>query len=411
MKRNLYLLLFLFAGKILPAVAQPAWTNYNMSNSQLAANEIHCILLQNDSTAWIGTDYGLSKLVNGSFTNYYTTNSNIPANSIRSLAIDTANTLWVGTFSNGFATFDGNTWTGYNTQNSPLPDDFVRSMAVDTTGDKWFGTTGGLAKMDSLNNWTIYTMWNSILGSNNIAAIYVDTLTNNKWVGTVNGGLLLIEKDTNLTSYTVQTSGISDNTILSIDMDSMSNVALASPANGLIYKLSGFGWFTYNLASSTIPTAGLTSLKNDSIDQPWIATFDKGLLYKNGSNFIMYDTTNSPLEEEHMTFVTIDRFGKVWIGSETKGLYILDPKLLTGMEEPGFTPNVTVYPNPVQDELHYMAGAVPESVEVLDLNGKCLLRTENAKESLSVGFLSSGMYQVKFYFANGREVIRKMIRQ
>lgn len=392
-------------------VAQPAWTNYNLSNSQLAADQIHCILIENDSTTWIGTDYGLSKLVNGTFTNYYTSNSNIPANSIRSLALDSNNTLWVGTFSNGLASFDGTTWTGYNTLNSPLPDDFIRSLAIDTTGDKWIGTTGGLAKMDSLNNWTIYTMWNSALGSNNIAAIYVDTLTNNKWVGTVNGGLLLIEKDTNLTSFTVQNSGISDNTILSIDMDSLGNTILASPANGLIVKLSGFGWFTYNLASSSIPTAGLTSIKNDIIDQPWIGTFDKGLLYKNGSNFVMYDTSNSPIDDEHITFVTVDRFGKVWFGTETKGLYILDPALLTGLPEAGAATNVIVYPNPVQDELHYMAGAVPLKVEIYDLNGKLLVATEDATEALATGELNTGVYQVKFYFENGSVAVRKMIKQ
>ncbi len=411
MKKRLLFLSFMFCCLSGVTFAQPAWTNYNLSNSQLAADQVHCILIENDSTTWIGTDYGLSKLVNGTFTNFYTSNSNIPANSIRSLAIDSNKTLWVGTFSNGLAAFDGTNWTGYNSLNSSLPDDFVRSLAIDTTGDKWIGTTGGLVKLDSLNNWTIYTMWNSVLGSNNIAAIYVDTLTNNKWVGTVNGGLLLIEKDTNLTSYTVQTSGISDNTILSIDMDSLGNIQLASPANGLIIKLSGFGWFTYNLASSTIPTAGLTSVKNDSIDQPWIGTFDKGLLYKNGSNFIMYDTSNSPIEDEHITFVTVDRFGKVWFGTETKGLYILDPSLLTGLTEAGTAPNVIVYPNPVQEELHYMAGAVPERVEIYDLNGRLMVWTEDSRQALATGQLHAGIYQVKFYFGNGSTVTRKMIRQ
>ena len=175
--------------------------------------------------------------------------------------------------------------------------------------------------------------------------------------------------------------------------------------------MSGFGWFTYNLASSTIPTAGLTSLKNDSIDQPWIGTFDKGLLYKNGSNFIMYDTSNSPLDDEHVTFVTIDRFGKVWIGTETKGLYILDPALLTGLSEAGLTTNVTVYPNPVQDELHYIAGAAPHRVEILDLNGKMVAASADPKEAINTSRLSAGIYQVKFCFENGSVAIRKMIKQ
>jgi ligand-binding sensor domain-containing protein len=390
---------------------QQAWTHFDQTNSQLANDVVHCIHLENDTVAWIGTDFGLSKLVGSTFTNYYTSNSQIPANSIRSLAQDTAGTLWVGTFSNGLGSFDGSTWTLYNTLNSPMPDDFVRSLAIDTSNQKWIGTTGGLAKVDSLNNWTIYTMWNSIIGSNNIAAIFVDTATNDKWVGTVNGGLLLVEKDTNLTSFTVQNSGISDNTILGIDRDNLGNTLMASPANGLIVKLSGFGWFTYNLVSSNIPTAGLTSLKADATGEPWIGTFDKGLLYKNGSNFIMYDTSNSPLKDVHITSVKVDGTGKVWIGTASKGLYILDPSLLTGIENTTLTPNVRVYPNPVNTHLNYIAGASPLMIEITDLHGRVILQHHDTREAADVSSLQSGTYLARFRFSNGSTVNKTFIKQ
>lgn len=390
---------------------QQAWTHFDQSNSQLANDVVHCIHLENDSVVWIGTDFGLSKLAGTTFTNYFTSNSQIPANSIRSLAQDTTGVLWVGTFSNGLGSFDGTNWTLYNTLNSPMPDDYVRSLAVDTSNQKWIGTTGGLAKVDSLNNWTIYTMWNSILGSNNIAAIYVDSATNDKWIGTVNGGVLLVEKDTNLTSFTVQSSGISDNTILSINKDNAGNKLMASPANGLIVKLTGSLWFTYNLVSSNIPTPGLTSLDPDSSGEPWIGTFDKGLLYKNGSNFLMYDTANSPLEDVHVTCVKVDGQGRVWIGTASKGLYILDPSLLTGIESINTTPNVIVYPNPVVDNLHYMAGSSPLQIEIADLHGRVILVERNAQKAADVSMLQSGIYIARFRFANGSTVNRTFVRQ
>lgn len=409
MKQILLSLALLFTST--QAISQQAWTNFTTSNSQISDNSIRCILFENDSTTWIGTDFGLSKLVNGNWTSYNTSNSNIPANGIRSLAIDSLNTIWVGTFSNGLASFDGTTWTSYNTLNSPLPDDFVRSLAVDTLGQKWIGTTAGLAKIDSLNNWTIYTMWNSILGSNNIACIYVDTLTDNKWVGTVNGGVLLIEKDTNLTTYTVQNSGISDNTILSIDMDSLNNVYMASPANGLIVKLAGFGWFTYNLVSSNIPTAGLTSVSFDLIDKPWMGSFDKGLLYKDGNNFIMYDTANSPLTDVMIQCVRVNDSGKVWIGTQTGGLYILDPSLLTGIQQPDGATNVNVYPNPAAEIVYIQSRTGISMLEVSDLNGRHLVQDATGRNEIVLSSFTKGVYQLKIHLEDGSVIVKKLIKQ
>lgn len=409
MKKLLLSLALLFTSSL--AISQQAWTNYTTTNSQISDNSIRCILFENDSTTWIGTDFGLSKLVNGNWTSYNTSNSNIPANGIRSLAIDSLNTLWVGTFSNGFASFDGTAWTSYNTLNSPLPDDFVRSLAVDTLGQKWIGTTAGLAKIDSLNNWTIYTMWNSILGSNNIACIYVDTLTDNKWVGTVNGGVLLIEKDTNLTTYTVQNSGISDNTVLSIDMDSLGNVYMASPANGLIVKLAGFGWFTYNLVSSNIPTAGLTSVSFDLIDKPWMGSFDKGLLYKDGNNFIMYDTANSPLTDIMIQSVRVDDSGKVWVGTQTGGLFILDPSLLTGIPQAEGITNVHAYPNPSSGSVFIQSRIGVSMVVLSDLNGRILLQDESGNKEVDLSSFTKGVYQLRIQLEDGSVVVKKLIRQ
>lgn len=409
MKNILFLLAMMCC--TVKVVAQ-ACVNYNQSNSQIPNDLVHTLLLGNNNDAWIGTDFGLTYFDGSTFTNYYTSNSPLPANSIRSLARDTSGTLWIGTFSNGLGTFDGTNWTLQNTANSPLPDDYVRSLAIDTLNQKWIGTTGGLAKIDAANNWTIYTMWNSILGSNNIASLYVDPSTNDKWAGTVNGGVLLIEKDTNLTLYTVQNSGIADNSILGIHQDLLGNTMMASPSNGLIVKLSGFGWLTYNLASSNIPTAGLTSLDRDAAGNPYMGTFDKGLLYKTGNNFIAFDTTNTPIADMHITCVKVEAgSGKVWVGTLSKGLYILDPTLLSGLENPGLIPNVTVYPNPADTRLHYIAGSLPVRVDILDAGGRLVAAETDPAAAVSVEELAPGSYLARFLFKNGSTVTRSFLRR
>ena len=392
--------------------AQIAWTVYTTGNSSLPDNSVRCISFENDSTTWIGTDFGLVKMVNGTITNYNTANSGLTNNTIRSLAIDKNGLKYIGTFVNGLNTFNDTVWTSYSTTNSPLPDDYVRSINIDTNGTRWIGTTGGLVKLDSLNNWTIYTMWNSVLGSSNIAAIYIDELSNDKWVGTVNGGCLLIEKDTNLTSFTIQNSGISDNTILGIDQDAVGNIFMSSPANGLIVKLNGFGWVTYNTISSSIPTAGLSCVKLDSIDQPWIGTIDKGLLYKDGSTFLVFDTSNSPLTDINIQCVNIDDQGRVWIGTQSGGLYILDPSLLTGISQQPANTNVIVYPNPANDQLFVAGNNKINNVRISDTGGRILLHQNfGDNKQIDVSSLTGGMYNAVFRLDNGLEVTKIFIKQ
>jgi ligand-binding sensor domain-containing protein len=386
-----------------------AWTQFDMSNSGLPNNSVRCIAFENDSTAWIGTDFGLAKFNNGVWTIFNTVNSGIGNNDIRSIAIDSNDVKWIGTFANGISVFNDTIWTIYNTFNSSLPDDFVRSLAIDQNNTKWIGTLGGLAKIDSANNWSVYTMWNSVLGSNNIACIFVNPITNDKWVGTVNGGLLLIEKDTNLTSFTIQNSGIPDNTILGIDMDANQNFYLATPANGLAVKLSGFGWLTYNLVSSNIPTASLTSVALDALDQPWAGTNTHGLLYKNGSNFVKYDTTNSPLTDNVIQTLCMAHDQKLWIGTQTGGLFILDPSLLTGVQSLTATPSLLLYPNPCSNYLFITSQQPLQKVEMWDMSGKLIAILQGDENRIALQSVASGFYQVRCTEENGKIHLQKVV--
>lgn len=386
-----------------------AWTHYDMSNSGLPNNSVRCIAFENDSTTWIGTDFGLAKFSNGVWTIFNTSNSGLGNNDIRSIAIDTNDVKWIGTFANGISVFNDTTWTILNTLNSPLPDDFVRSLAIDQKNTKWIGTLGGVAKIDSSNNWSIYTMWNSVLGSNNIASIFVNPNTNDKWVGTVNGGLLLIEKDTNLTSFTIQNSGIPDNTVLGIDMDINQNFYLATPGNGLAVKLNGFGWLTYNLVSSNIPTASLTSVALDAINQPWAGTNTHGLVYKNGNNFVSYNTTNSPLTDNVIQTIRMSDDQLLWIGTQSGGLFILDPSLLTGVQSLTATPSLIIYPNPCSDYLFIESINPIQKIEMWDVSGKLIFNLYREGNRIDLQSVASGIYQVRCTEENGKIHLQKVV--
>lgn len=397
---------------LLPACGlSQAFVNYNTLNSALPENSVRCIVFESDTVAWIGTDFGLVRLVNGTMTVFNTANSGLCANGIRSLSIDRGGQKWIGTFTNGLCVYNDTTWVSYNTGNSPLPDDFVRSLAIDTAGTRWIGTLAGLSRFDTLGNWTTYTMFNSVLGSNNIASIYVDKATNDKWAGTINGGVLRIEKDTNLSKFSTQNSGISDNTILDISKDQAGNMIFATPANGLVYKLNPFGWLTYNTIGSAIPSSGLTSIDLDSVDNVWIGSFDKGLIYKSGSNFSYFDSTNSPVEDESVQCVRVAPDGKIWFGTQIAGLYILDPALLSGLGELSQGTNLFAYPNPVSDLLYV---AIPEGFgrfQLYDVTGRVVYETDDLHGPLQTSALQPGIYRIMVSDKAGRVRSGTIIRR
>lgn len=413
MKRFL-LLLLVISGSVSCLHAQStAWTQYNTLNSGLPFNSVRCIAFDPDSGAWIGTDYGLAHLsTTGNWTAYGSWNSPLTGNDIRSLAIAEDGTKWIGTFTGGLFAFRDTTWLTYTSTNSPLSDDFVRSLAIDTAGTLWIGTTGGLNRLDTAGNWSLFTMWSSALGSNNIACLFVDSTTNDLWAGTINGGLCHIHQDTLLTSFTIQNSGISDNTIVGIDKDAPGNLFLASPANGLIVKLNNFGWITSNTVSSNIPTAGLTCLQLDANDEPWIGSIDHGLVHRSAGSFSFYDSSNSPLSDPVVQCLRIDPVGRIWIGTQSEGMFIFNPTLSTGLL-PGRPETCwTIHPNPVQESLriHPIDPSI-QRIEILSVDGRILLSGSRANSTLDVSMLSSGTYIIRAVSKSGKHDARRFIKR
>lgn len=390
-----------------------AWTNYNISNSGLPENSVRSISFENDSTAWIATDFGLAKFQSGVWTVFNSINSGLTSNNIRCVAIDKNKSKWIGTLSGGMFHYNDTVWTSYNTANSPLPDDFVRHINIDTLGSLWIGTIGGLAKKDTANNWVTYSMFTSPLASNNVAYVYVNPVNNDKICGTINGGITYIEKDTNLTTYTIQNSGISDNTVLGILKDPADNICMASPANGLIYKLATFGWYTYNIVSSTIQSPSLSSLDIDSSGDLWIGSNDEGLIHKVGNTFTNYATYNSPITDDYVQCVKVSPTGKIWLGTQTGGLFIVDPLLLTGVNELKSSANVSVYPNPVvEKDVIVKSSKNIKSVDVLSIDGNLIFSQSFYSSEVSIDFKNnnSSLYILKIILIDGSVVTKKIVK-
>jgi hypothetical protein len=75
----------------------------------------------------------------------------------------------------------------------------------------------------------------------------------------------------------------------------------------------------------------------------------------------------------------------------------------TGIETNDFAGNVTLYPNPVQDILHIVAGVNINEIEVYDLYGKAIVRQQagSPNADISLGHLSNGVYMLRIVTDEG----------
>lgn len=387
MKKTPIILYFLFLTQTLWG---QAWTIYTKNNSPLPYNVIHSISIDNKNTKWIGTDFGLAQFDDHTWKIYNTSNSPLLDNSIRSLAIE-KDTIWIGSFQGGLYKFDGTNWTLYNNLNSPLSENFIRSIAVDTSGVKWIGTGGaGLFRFDG-HNWTKYDMSNTpSMRSNYITSIAIEPHTNRLWAGTINGGLIELYHG-NMNVYTEINSPIADNTVLGISIDENNAKWLASPAAGLMILTATNNWYYYNIVNSAISTNTLNNVIAQG-GKGHIISKDNGLLLFNGF-WQYFNTSNSPLPENYLQAIAVDKNNIIWLGTASSGLVAFNPILLYSSVESYKEIALSAFPNPAKDWL-YIEGI--ENGDILSiispLGSTVLQKTIVDKEPLKIETIPSGMY-------------------
>lgn len=88
-------------------------TTLDVSNSELASNDITAIAFDKFGRAWIGTNKGISVYDGETWQSYNTNNSNIPGNDIKVIVFDHLGNAWIGTHEHGVGVFDGKNWETY----------------------------------------------------------------------------------------------------------------------------------------------------------------------------------------------------------------------------------------------------------------------------------------------------------
>jgi ligand-binding sensor domain-containing protein len=385
--RTALLLLYISKGAVL--FSQNSWQTFDSQNSDLPENTIRCLTIDHQHKKWIGTDGGLAVFNDTVWQIFNTNNSPLTSNSIRTLRVDKNNHIWIGTFNGGLYKFDqqGN-WAGYNTSNSGISDDYIRAIAFDTLNNLWIGTTDGLNFFDG-NNWTVFNTGNSALLSNNITTIQVGK-NNQKFIGTINGGLVYYN-DTTFTIYYNTTSNMPDNSALHIALDSNDFRWVATPSAGLVAHLNGSAWQVFHELNSGMPASSVNYVAIDKAQTKFLAMQQNGLvIFKNGQ-WTNLTSNNSPLPENFLLSLAIEKDSILWIGTLSHGLvkWNMYANSSINVIEPQKQCLNIVFANNTEISL----GKMYESVEIHNLSGQLCVATKNT-DRVSLNMFNNGVYIV-----------------
>jgi len=128
-------------------------------------------------------------------------------------------------------------------------------------------------------------------------------------------------------------SNLPTNNVSDIKLDKENNLWIATfeydfrnTNLGGISKFDGSNWTIYNKTNSPIPTDQITKIEFDKKGNLWIGTNGKGLLKFTGNNWIKYDTLNvAPLTRvADISAISIDSLDNVWVGTMWDGLFKFD---------------------------------------------------------------------------------------
>ncbi len=153
-------------------------------------NEVINVTYSDKSKHWVGTDYGLIRMMNGEMTTFML-DQRASGNRVRDILRDSKGRLWVCTY-NGLVQFEEESVARKYTSSDGLPSNNIRRVVEDFQGNLWIATSHGLSKFNDETFVNYGT--NSGLGDNYIMSLFVDK-DGLLWVGTNGGGTYHYQDD------------------------------------------------------------------------------------------------------------------------------------------------------------------------------------------------------------------------
>lgn len=146
------------------------------------------------------------------------------------------------------------------------------------------------------------------------------------------------------TEWNVYQSDTTDQT--SIIDDVISNMAINSngdlwlATSGGLSKFNGTDFINYTTENSSLTTNVIKTVAVDGNDRVWIGTGSKGLFLLDGDTWTNYNTSNSNLPQNSIASLEVDSNDNLWIGFNFGGAAFFEGANFTGYSSAnGFTSN------------------------------------------------------------------------
>lgn len=304
-------------------------------NDGLASNWITSITEDSKGNLWVGhwkNDYnpgGISRIDKDMQIKVFNTSNGLHDDRIWCIREDYEGNMLIGTTDNGLEIFKGEQFVSF-TKRDGLADNLVKAIIEEPEGIIWFGTSDKGISVYNITGkdpkFRHFNQDNSFI-SNQIKVFKKDR-NNNIWIGTSEQGVLLYKT---AQKRFISQPGINEKITAYQQMLSKSVEALEIDRNGHLWIGTIEGLIEYDINRDqyiTTYTQGdglagnsIRALFADSEGRLWIGAGDnKGLTLLDKGVFTLIKSTGKITP----TCITEDKEGKIWVGTDSKGLLVID---------------------------------------------------------------------------------------
>ncbi|MDB5230363.1 MAG: hypothetical protein JWN76_1168 [Chitinophagaceae bacterium] len=277
---------------------EPAFPGIPLLNTK--GNMVRCVYKAADTKLWVGTSTALISVTAAGQSHIYRHDPKQPASIsgdyITTIAEDSEKLLWIGTQFNGLNILnrDGSSFTSFKQTGGTVMNDNVRKILNSKDGSLWIGTQDGISIIDTRTLKTVLYRHDpekgSSLSNNSVHTLYQDN-AGTIWIGTYHGGINYRYAYTtpfNVYQNNRLSSSISSNVVSSIVEDALHNLWIGTEGGGLNYFNRQTGIFqSYKNNSADPGTISSNLIKivyKDHDGHLWIGTsYDNGLNLYNPS--------------------------------------------------------------------------------------------------------------------------------
>jgi ligand-binding sensor domain-containing protein len=270
---------------------------------------VTCLAEADDGTLWIGTARGLLYYRAGTFFAYSKTNG-LPNHDILSLAAGESGSVWIGTHT-GVVRFDG---ASFQAIKHPLLNNIpVDSMLRSRAGDMWAATREGIVRMAAADERRASRMHQTRPGQ--IVTSMAEDAAGRVWFNvTFSKSIRVITAGSSGSNATTTTVSLGEaSSIVNRIVQSGTNVFVV--AHGQLFRLEG---------TNAIPTARLEERPKSAIDDReggfWIGTRQSGLVRLTPKIFKTLASTN--VLAANVWSVAVGAGGRIWLGTDAGAAWI-----------------------------------------------------------------------------------------